>query len=112
MRRVAGLLALIGLLASCGDEGDELDFILTPQGYRVAYLDAGTVSTGLATLDEVYARHAEAVEAACAADPGLVAASRSVVYVVHDAHSFLVGSVWAVGQYLPGANRIEIALWS
>ncbi len=106
------ILAVL-LLSGCWDpESGELDFVLTAQGYYVAFMDQGSISSGLLALEDVHAIHAQAVADAVALDPALGEVARKVHYVVRDCHSFPVGDVWAVGVYRTGLHRVEVALWS
>lgn len=70
MNRLLALSLFAVLLNGCflwkkGKKDPEDLYVRTPQGYWVTFTDYGTVSTGRATLDQIYAWHAMAVERGC-----------------------------------------------
>ncbi len=100
------VLALVSV--SCfEDPPSDHSFLVSSHGHRVRFIDYGTISSGRATLQEIHDRLAYELSI-CA----FYQWQYDVCYDIVDAHSFVVGDVWACGQYLPGTKTVKVCWYS
>lgn len=122
MKALLTLLALA--FAGCSSRGHRSDspWTVSPQGYRVQFIDQGTVSTGKAALSQIYEWHAQAVERdakAVALKHGkpvveIMALAQGKAWdLVDNCVFFAYGNenLPATGQYIPQSNTIRTCLY-
>lgn len=103
-------ITLLLLTIGCGDEADMTGYFTSDDGLLCHYADQGTVVTermSLQTITDILYQEIQALE-----DPTLKEAAQGVCFDIIDNHSFLVGDVWACGQWLPQCNTVKVCLYS
>jgi hypothetical protein len=109
----------VGCATSRHHEADSPPWVITPEGYHARFVDQGSVTGGMLSLQKIYQLHAAAVDRAADelfarhAIPKATTHARAfeVAYSLIDNHSFEFGGIFACGQWIPGSNTIRVCLY-
>ena len=123
MKTLLAVLAIafsaVGCATSRHHEADSPPWVITPEGYHARFVDQGSVTGGLLSLQKIYQLHSAAVDRAADelfarhAIPKATTHAKafSVAYSLIDNHSFEFGSIFACGQWIPGSNTVRTCLY-
>lgn len=113
------ILALAVVGCASGGHHSSSPWTVSPQGYRVAFEEQGSITAGLLTVAQAYEIHAKAVDRAALElkarhniDPAITKAkAASAAFRLIDNHSFEFGGIYACGQWLPAQNTVRTCLY-
>ncbi len=120
LRELSVISLGIAFLLSChrGSDSCPEGFAETPQGYFVKWVEYGTTTTGLFTIDYIQQAHSDAIDRAViwfnqnhnfTLESGY-AMAHSIVWELHDIPVIIAtdGVTTAAGEYVPGCDLVRL----